>query len=34
MKYFKDEFVQAETIAPDQIFPIEKSNNFQTVSVS
>ena len=34
MKYFKDEFVQAESIAPHQIYPIEKSNNFETVSVS
>lgn len=34
MKYFKDEFVQAESVAPHTIFPIERSNNFQTVSVS
>ncbi len=34
MKYFKDEFVQAESVAPHEIFPIERSNNFQTASVS
>lgn len=34
MKYFKDEFVQAESVAPHEIYPIEKSNNFETVSVS
>jgi NADH-quinone oxidoreductase subunit F len=34
MKYFKDEFEQAETVAPHTIFPIEKSQKFETVSVS
>lgn len=34
MKYFKDEFEQAETIAPFIDFPFEKSYKFESASVS